>query len=148
MLRSCSSRLSPSTITMTGRSRSNSTRCTAARDANGCWICVPSKSVGKFRSKDGSFAIDPAGTLPSGQSFKGAGELKKVLLGKKDLFARSLSEKMLTYALGRGLEYYDRPAMDRIVAAVGQSDYRISTLVVEITKSDPFRMRRGKDEQK
>jgi Protein of unknown function (DUF1592)/Protein of unknown function (DUF1588)/Protein of unknown function (DUF1587)/Protein of unknown function (DUF1585)/Protein of unknown function (DUF1595)/Ca-dependent carbohydrate-binding module xylan-binding/Planctomycete cytochrome C len=105
-------------------------------------------AVGKFRSKDGTFAIDPAGTLPSGQSFKGAGELKKILLGKKDLFARSLGEKMLTYALGRGLEYYDRPAMDRIVAAVGQSDYRISTLVVEITKSDPFRMRRGKDEQK
>jgi hypothetical protein len=105
-------------------------------------------AVGKFRSKDGTFAIDPAGTLPSGQSFKGAGELKKILLGKKDLFARSLGEKMLTYALGRGLEYYDRPAVDRIVAAVGKSEYRFSTLLVEITKSDPFRMRRGKEEPK
>ncbi len=55
---------------------------------------------------------------------------------------------MLTYALGRGLEYYDRPAVDRIVAAMGKSEYRFSTLLVEITKSDPFRMRRGKDEQK
>jgi Protein of unknown function (DUF1592)/Protein of unknown function (DUF1588)/Protein of unknown function (DUF1585)/Protein of unknown function (DUF1595)/Ca-dependent carbohydrate-binding module xylan-binding len=105
-------------------------------------------AVGKFRSKDGSFAIDPAGTLPSGQSFKGAGELKKILLGKKDLFARSLSEKMLTYALGRGLEYYDRQAVDRIVSGVGKADYRFSSMIVEITQSDPFRMRRGKDDTK
>ena len=105
-------------------------------------------AIGKFRAKDGNFAIDPSGTLPSGQSFKGAGELKKILASKKDLFARSLGEKMLTYALGRGLEYYDRPAMDRIVAAVGQSEYRFSALIVEITKSDPFRMRRGKDDTK
>jgi hypothetical protein len=105
-------------------------------------------AIGKFRAKDGNFAIDPAGTLPSGQSFKGAGELKKILASKKDLFARSLGEKMLTYALGRGLEYYDRPAMDRIVAALGKSDYRFSALIVEITRSDPFRMRRGKDDTK
>jgi hypothetical protein len=105
-------------------------------------------AVGKFRTKDGKFDIDPSGTLPSGQSFKGPAELKQLLLTKKDLFARTLSEKMLTYALGRGLEYYDRIAVDRIVAAVRQSDYRFSTMVVEITRSDPFRMRRGKDEPK
>ncbi len=102
-------------------------------------------AIGRFRSKDGNFDIDPAGTLPSGQSFTGAGELKQILLSKKDLFARSLSEKMLTYGLGRGLEYYDRTAVDKIVAAVRRSDYRFSTMVVEIIQSDPFRMRRGKD---
>jgi hypothetical protein len=50
----------------------------------------------------------------------------------------------LTYALGRGLEYYDRPAVDRIVAALARDDYRFSTLVTEIARSDPFRLRRGK----
>jgi hypothetical protein len=105
-------------------------------------------AVGKFRTKDGDFQIDPSGTLPSGQSFQGAGELKQVLLTKKDLFARALTEKLLTYAIGRGVEYYDRTTMDRIVAAVGKSDYRFSRLVVEITQSDPFRMRRGKDDSK
>ncbi len=103
-------------------------------------------AIGKFRSKDGNFAIDPSGTLPSGQSFKGPGELKQILLSKKDLFTRALAEKLLTYALGRGLEYYDKPAVDRIVAQVAKSDYRFSALVVEITRSDPFRMRRGKDD--
>ena len=89
--------------------------------------------------------LDASGTLPSGQSFKGASELKQILLAKKDLFARCFSEKMLTYALGRGVEFYDRPAVDRIVAGLAKSDYRFSALVVEIVQSDPFRMRRGKD---
>jgi hypothetical protein len=102
-------------------------------------------AIGKFRSKDGSFDIDPSGTLPSGQSFNGAGELKQILLGKKDLFARTLAEKLLIYGVGRGLEYYDRRAVDQIVAAVSRDNYRFSTLVVEVIKSDPFRMRRGKD---
>ena len=52
---------------------------------------------------------------------------------------------MLTYALGRGVEYYDRPAVETIVTALDQNDYRFSTLVVEIVQSDPFRMRRGKE---
>jgi hypothetical protein len=118
--------------------------CHARMDAMG-FAFENFDGIGRFRSKDGDFDIDPSGTLPSGQSFKGAGELKKILLEKKDLFARALSEKMLTYGLGRGLEYYDRRAVDKIVAAVRQSDYRFSTMVVEVTKSDPFRMRRGKD---
>ena len=70
-------------------------------------------AIGTFRTKDGKFPIDPSGTLPDGKSFKGPAELKAILKGKKDLFARCLTEKMLTYALGRGLEYYDRPAVDR-----------------------------------
>jgi hypothetical protein len=118
--------------------------CHARMDAMG-FAFENFDAVGQFRTKDGRFDIDPSGTLPSGQSFKGAAELKQILLSKKDLFARTVAEKLLTYALGRGLEYYDRRAVDRIVSAVAQSDYRFSTLVVEITKSDPFRMRRGKD---
>jgi mono/diheme cytochrome c family protein len=118
--------------------------CHARMDAMG-FAFENFDGIGRWRTKDGDFDIDPSGTLPSGQSFKGSAELKKVLLEKKDLFARALSEKMLIYAIGRGLEYYDRAAVNQIVAAIRRSDYRFSTLVVEITKSDPFRMRRGKD---
>lgn len=102
-------------------------------------------AVGTFRTKDGSFPIDPSGTLIGGLSFKGPQELKAILKGKKELFARCLTEKMLTYALGRGLEYYDRPTVDAIVAALERNDYRFSTLITEITRSDPFRLRRGKE---
>ena len=101
--------------------------------------------VGKFRSKDGGFPIDASGVLPNGQKFNGPGELKAILKQKKELVSRNLTEKMLTYAVGRGLEYYDRSSIDTIVAALGRSDYRFSSLVTEIVKSDPFRMRRGKD---
>ncbi len=104
-------------------------------------------AIGKFRTTDGGRPIDPSGVLPNGQTFKGPGELKAILKGKKDLFSRNLTEKMLTYALGRGLEYYDRPAVDRIVAALAQNDYRFSVLVTEVVKSDPFSLRRGKDQK-
>ena len=102
-------------------------------------------AIGAFRKKDGNFAIDASGTLPDGKTFKGPAELKAILKDKKDLFSRSLTEKMLTYALGRGLEYYDRLPWTRISTAVGRDDYKFSTLVIEIAKSDPFRLRRGKE---
>ena len=103
-------------------------------------------AVGAFRSKDGDFTIDPSGTLPDGAKFAGPTELKTILLAKKDLFARCLAEKMLTYALGRGLEYYDKRAVDGITANLAKNDYRFSALVVGIVTSDPFRLRRGKDQ--
>jgi hypothetical protein len=100
-------------------------------------------AVGRFRTHDGKFRIDPSGTLPDGKSFKGPADLKKILRDKKDLFARNLSEKMLVYALGRGLEHYDKPAVDAIVAALARNDHRFSSLVSEVARSFPFRMRRG-----
>jgi hypothetical protein len=105
-------------------------------------------AIGAWRTKDGDFPIDPSGILPDGRSFKGPAELKVVLKEQKDLFARCLAEKMLTYALGRGLEPYDRRAVEKVVAGLGRDDYRFSTLVLEIARSDPFRLRRGKDEAK
>jgi hypothetical protein len=102
-------------------------------------------AIGAFRTNDAGFTIDPSGTLPGGRTFQGPADLKKILKEKKELFTRCLTEKMLTYALGRGLEYYDRPAVDRIVAALASNDYRFSTLVSEIARSDPFRLRRGKE---
>jgi hypothetical protein len=103
-------------------------------------------AIGAFRQKDGQFDIDPSATLPDGRTIQGPSGLRDVLLEKKELFARSLAEKMLTYAVGRGLEYYDKRPVDAIVKGLGEDDYKLSRLVLEIGKSDPFRMRRGKDQ--
>ncbi len=100
-------------------------------------------AVGGFRLKDGEFDIDSSGTLPDGKSFKGSAELKSILVEKKDQFARCLAEKLLIYGTGRGLDYYDKRTVDRIVAATGKDGYKFSTLIIEIAKSDPFRQRRG-----
>jgi len=98
-------------------------------------------AIGAFREKDGQFPIDPSGELPDGKTFQGPAELKLILKDKKELFARSLAEKMLTYALGRGLEYYDKCAVDKLLAELEKNDYRITTLIVETVNSDPFQMR-------
>ncbi len=102
--------------------------------------------VGAWRVRDGEFPIEPAGELPGGLTFDGPAQLKTLLREEaKDKFPRCLTEKMLTYALGRGLEYYDRCAVDRIAAAVAADDYRFSSLVLEIVRSEPFQKRRGKE---
>lgn len=99
--------------------------------------------VGRWRDKDGKFPIDSTAKLPSGEQFQTPAELVQVLKKRKRDFARCLSEKLLTYALGRGLMYYDRCAVDKMVDAVEKDEYRFSTLVTEIVKSEPFRKRRG-----
>ena len=98
--------------------------------------------LGRWRDKDGQFTIDPTGELPGGERFAGPVELKQILLTKRVLFTRCLTEKMLTYALGRGLEYYDRPAVNRIVDSMEKNDFRFSTLVEGIVTSEPFGNRR------
>ena len=70
-----------------------------------------------------------------------------LLKRKRDDFLRCLAEKMLTYALGRGLEYYDKCAVDQITKRLANNRYRFSTLILEIVKSTPFEMRRGEEEQ-
>jgi hypothetical protein len=102
-------------------------------------------AVGRFRKQDGKFPIDASGVLPGGKVFDGPKELRTILKEKKELVARCLAEKMLTYALGRGLEHYDNPSLDAITAGLAKNDYRFSALVTEIVKSFPFRMRRGTD---
>ena len=103
-------------------------------------------AIGKFREKDGDLAIDTAGQLPDGTSFQGITDLKQILINRKKQFAKCLTEKMLIYALGRGLEYYDKPTVEQIVTQLGANDYKVSVLITEIVKSDPFRLRRGKKE--
>jgi hypothetical protein len=102
-------------------------------------------AVGAFRTHEGNKQVDASGKLPDGRTINGVGDLKKALLGEKDRFVRHVAEKMLTYALGRKVEYYDRRAVDRIVSAVSQDEYRLSRLVIAIVESDPFRLRRGKE---
>jgi hypothetical protein len=100
-------------------------------------------AIGHWRTQDGKFPVDAAGTLPGGRSFHGPLELKQILKTDRDAFARCLTEKMLTYALGRGLERYDKPAVNLICSRLAASDYRFSRMVLEIVESMPFEMRHG-----
>lgn len=100
-------------------------------------------AVGAWRVKDGESDIDASGTLPGGKSFKGPSELRGILKSQKNLFVRNLAEKMLTYALGRGLESTDKCEIDAIAAAMAQNNYKFSSLITAVVQSDPFRMRRG-----
>ncbi len=102
-------------------------------------------AIGAFRTKDGEFPIETAGVLPDGKAFQGPGELKSILMEKRNQFTRCLTEKLMIYALGRGLEYYDRRPVMQIQDVLAKQDYKFSVLVSEIVKSDPFRLRRGQD---
>ncbi len=104
-------------------------------------------ATGRWRDKDGEHAIDPSGELPGGDSFAGPTELVTILKNRREDFARCLSEKMLTYALGRGLEYYDRCATDAILQRLSTNNYRFSELVLGIVTSKPFQKRRGDGER-
>jgi mono/diheme cytochrome c family protein len=105
-------------------------------------------AIGAWRSRDGTHAIDPSGALPNGQSFKGPSELRAILKTRQDAFARCLTEKLLTYALGRGVERYDRCTIDDIVKSAAKDNYKFSPLVIDIVRSDPFQKRRGKGDKK
>jgi len=104
-------------------------------------------AIGRYRTVDGKFPIDASGTLPNGKSFANAEELIHILQDDKDAFTRCLVEKMLTFAIGRGLERYDRPVVDAISRRVAENQYRFSTLVMEIVTSAPFKMRHAEGVQ-
>jgi hypothetical protein len=97
-------------------------------------------AIGSWRTHDGQFDINSTGTLPSGQTFQGAAGLKSILLESRDEFAQCLVEKLLTYALGRGVERFDRPTIKAITRQVAANDYRFSALVFGIVNSVPFQM--------
>lgn len=100
-------------------------------------------AIGRWRTHDGKFPVDAAGTLPGGRSFRSPMELKAILKTDRDAFARCVTEKMLTYALGRGLEPYDKPAVNLICSRLAANDYRFLQLVLGIVESMPFQMRHG-----
>lgn len=104
--------------------------------------------IGAWRKQDGDLPIDSSGQLVSGESFQGATELRKILVAqKRDEFVRCLSEKLLTYALGRGMEIYDRCAVDEISKELAKHNYKFGDLIVEVVKSAPFQLRRGEEER-
>lgn len=100
-------------------------------------------AIGAWRAQDGKFPIDASGVLPDGRTFKGPGELKAILKADRSAFAEGLTEKLMIYALGRGLESNDKAVVKRIVSGLSVDDYRFSRLVIEITGSLPFQRRRG-----
>jgi len=100
-------------------------------------------AVGRWRDKDGGFAIDASGALPDGRSFKGPGELASLLQADREEFALAFTSKLLTYALGRGLERYDRATVRSIAAHAAEDEHRFSRVVLEIVKSLPFQSRRA-----
>ena len=100
-------------------------------------------AVGRWREKDGRFEVDASGELPDGRTFAGAVELTAILESKGEQFAAHLTRQLMTYALGRGLEWYDRCAVDAVVAAAETDDLRFRSLVRGIVLSDPFQKRRA-----
>lgn len=96
-------------------------------------------AVGQWRTRDGRDPIDASGKLPDGTAFVGVEDLKRILsTERRDQFVRCLAEKMLIYALGRGTEYYDKCAIDKIMADVQRSDYKFAYLLAAIIESEPF----------
>jgi hypothetical protein len=99
--------------------------------------------VGKWRVKDVGVTIDASAVLPDGTSFTGPAGLKQALLnGHRDDYLQTVTEKLLTYALGRGLDYYDKPTVRGIVREAAGDNYRLSSLITAIATSTPFQMRR------
>ena len=105
-------------------------------------------AVGAWRTLDGKFPVDASGTLPDGRSFTGPVELRTILRGDQEAFGRALTAKLLTYALGRGLERYDNQTVRAIAGRLPRHEYRFSGLVLEIVNSLPFQSRRPLGEQK
>ena len=98
-------------------------------------------ALGRWRTLEDGRPIDNRGGLPDGSMFNGVDGLEQSLLAQPDLFASTLTEKLLTYALGRGIEPHDGPAIRQIVRNTQKDDYRFSALILEIVQSTPFQMR-------
>lgn len=99
-------------------------------------------AIGAWRTQDGKFPIDSTGTLPDGRTFQGPAELKSIVKADRDAFTQCMTEKLMTYALGRGLERFDKATVRKIAKDVAAKDYRFSSLVLEIVNSLPFQKRR------
>jgi hypothetical protein len=104
-------------------------------------------AVGRWRDSDANQAIDASGVLPDGTPLDGAGGLRRVLRERSDRFVEALAERLLMFAIGRNLQYYDRPAVRGIVRQAEESGYTFGALVRGVVESTPFRMRLAADTQ-
>ncbi|MCY4660620.1 MAG: DUF1592 domain-containing protein [Acidobacteria bacterium] len=101
-------------------------------------------AIGRWREVDESFnPIDPSGVLPDGRAFGDVAGMRQALVADPEQFVTTVTEKLMTYALGRGLDYYDMPSLRRIVRGAAEDDYRIQSVILGIVASDPFLMRRS-----
>jgi hypothetical protein len=98
-------------------------------------------AIGRWRSTDDGAAIDPAGTMFNGARVDGPVALRQMLVSRPETFIGVMTEKLLTYAVGRGVEYYDMPAVRKIVHDAGANDYRFSSVILGVVKSPPFQMK-------
>ena len=99
-------------------------------------------AIGRWRTTEGDAPVDASGGFPDGSTFAGVAGLRQALLNRPELFMTTFTEKLLTYALGRGLEYNDAPAVRGIARGAASDGYRFSTLILGIVRSAPFQMRR------
>jgi hypothetical protein len=99
-------------------------------------------ALGRWRETDADQSIDASGGLPDGSEFTSVHGLEQALLSRPELFVRTLTQKLLTFGLGRGVEYYDAPAIRQIVRDAKSDNFRFSRLIVGIVKSRPFQMRK------
>ena len=103
-------------------------------------------AVGRWRNRDGLEEINATGKLPDGTQFNGVGDLKRLLSSeRKEQFVRCLAEKLLIYSLGRGTEFYDKCAIDQIMAYTRSNDYKFAYLIAGIIASDPFQKQGFRD---
>ncbi|MGA2877765.1 MAG: DUF1592 domain-containing protein [Bryobacteraceae bacterium] len=103
-------------------------------------------AVGQWRTvSESGDKIDASGVLADGTKVNGVSDLRAALLSRPSVFAGTMTEKLLTYALGRGLEYYDMPAVRSVTHQAAQNDYRFSSLILGIVESTPFQMRRSQE---
>ena len=100
-------------------------------------------AIGRFRTMDGKAPVDASGVLPDGTKFDGPAAFRKVLLEQRASYISTLTEKLMTYGLGRGVEPYDMPAVRKVVRDAAAKDYRWSALILGIVRSTPFQMRRS-----
>jgi len=102
-------------------------------------------AIGRWRLTELGRPIDASGSMPGETSFQGPTGLRDLLLRHRERFVGTVTEKLLAYALGRGIQYYDRPAVREAVRAAAAEDYRWSAAILAIAKSAPFQMRRSAD---
>jgi mono/diheme cytochrome c family protein len=106
-------------------------------------------AIGRWRTTDNGATIDPTDTLYNGEKVDGPVALRQVILRHPDQFVRTMTENLMTYALGRGVEYYDMPIIRSILKDAARNNYRFSSVVLGIVKSGPFQMRsRGSEDSK
>jgi len=98
-------------------------------------------AVGRWREIDAGRPIDASGVFPDGTAFDGTSGLKKVLLKQSDQFISTVAERLLMYAIGRNLQYYDQPSVRAIVREASAGNYTLPALVMGVVKSRPFQMR-------